>query len=116
VIAYINIPQTESISTCGQQLDNEAPSKATLRIASFSAVRGRNWIIGCKNAGSAVLEKNVPDKKYCGNMNRLAYIGMTFWFFAMPVIKKPKPINTSNARKLKKIISMKVKNPLASVK
>ena len=85
-------------------------------MASFRAVSGRNCMMGCKNAGRAVLEKNVPDKKYWGNMNRLAYIGMTFWFFAMPVIKKPKPINTSNARKLRRIMSIKVKKPLASVK
>ena len=65
-------PQTNSTRICGQQEVKEAPSKATLRTASLKAVNGKNLIMGCRKAGNAVFGKKVPDKKYCGNIKRLA--------------------------------------------
>jgi hypothetical protein len=53
-----------NITICGQQLNSEAPSKATLRIASFKAVSGKKFMMGCKKAGKVVFEKKVQDKKY----------------------------------------------------
>ncbi len=65
-------PQINRIRICGQQEAREAPSNATLRMASLNAVKGRNLIMGWRNAGNAVFGKKVPDKKYCGNIKRLA--------------------------------------------
>jgi hypothetical protein len=46
VNAYTATPQASNTSICGQQLQNEEPSKATFRRASLRAVSGRNCNTG----------------------------------------------------------------------
>jgi hypothetical protein len=69
---YIAIPQANRIIISGQTFQICPPSNEMLRNASFKAVSGKNLTTFCSPSGKEVIGKKVPDRKYCGNINRFA--------------------------------------------
>ena len=91
--------------------ENPAPSKATLRKASFKYVNGSALLMPCNHDGYASIGKNVPLNKNCGNVITLASGGITLSLLAMPDITKPNPIKTISPIADNNSISTRVVNP-----
>ena len=114
-IAYTTMPQIVRMPICLPQSNILAPSKATLRIASFSCFTGSKLQNFCSQTGNASVEKKVPPSKNCGRVMRLANGGIELSLFETPLTMKPKPMNTIRPNKLSTIISRKVIKPCTSV-